>query len=206
MKRGKKTAGIVFFKTLNHSKWPQNVLHEVDFARVINIQKSDIIVSDKSNLITSFGDDTIVAKYAIKIFTRSRVIAIAVISETERDNIFKQLGDVINSVAIRKAKLRSNVSDDIFERSNKDWRSSSTHSFDITMSPMARLMQKVDTTRRLNDIDMPPFEFDPKTAEWISWSIATNHSLFLTVKQLAFRQLKVIFAENEIKKVNHKNN
>lgn len=70
---------------------------------------------------------------------------------------------------------------------------------------MQKLISKIDETRRLNDIDMPPFDISQLFAnnsgvnqEILSWAMATNHSLALSMKELVLVDIKKIIDENNL--------
>ena len=174
---------LLFFKSRNHARWVQNVLHEIDFARVSAVQKANIRVTDDRVMNLSPGQN-FVARYSIKIFTRSRIVVLAVKSLDEQERIIEQLNDVITDVSMRKDKIRHSLVDNLAAKPKSE------SPLEPSESPQTKLITKLETTVNLNDIDLPPFD---SIDEWANWSTATNSSVLSNMRQVAARHLQAIF-------------
>ncbi|KAI3631167.1 hypothetical protein MIR68_010657 [Amoeboaphelidium protococcarum] len=133
--------------------------------------------------------------FCVKIATRTKNIYFSLNSETERQRM-------INEIQLIK---RSHAEDQITSRQihllKQDARQSSVASnvsYDqafADLSPLQKLMVRLEETQRVNDIDLPPFDMNSVSEEQLSselssWATATNQKMLNNFRDLIQARIK----------------
>ena len=183
---------LLFFRTQHHARWAQNVLHEIDFARVKSVELASVWMCE---------DDVPVSELTVCVKTRTRSIYLCADSEDERQRVVRQLDDLRKSLVHSRTATKQLHSSGIppppppltsIRITDADQRhpsTSSIHSIETQTPPLLRVLARLEQSKRLNDVDLPPYDFkgDPETS--LTWAVETNQHAASLVRNYAQARL-----------------
>ncbi|KAI3656865.1 hypothetical protein MP638_001576 [Amoeboaphelidium occidentale] len=184
---------LLFFKNDVHARWHENVNHEIDCkhlkfvdtypAVVLNTEVPFCTTGNSQDISNAAQEEQVLFQFVVQLRTRTKIILLAVDSKEDQERVIAELNEV------RKHLNKTLVPDS---------RQDSSRSFESSLTPLQRVIAKIDVTRRINDIDLPPFDYDPKLTEWLSWPVQANYSLASTIRELATQKAVEIVTQYKL--------